>query len=417
MIRKMQQKFVAVVMLAYMILMLIVIGGINLFTYIQMNQKYDKMLDVLLENEGEFPDPDEYEHSTYMDLGGDFKITVETKFENRYFMVYMDQNGEYSACDISHVAAVSEDDAQAYAKHIFKKTKSGSYRKGTYAVYRYRLERTDSGYTAAFVDMSQQIFNMKNIRVISVGIGGLLMFLLFGIVQKLSRKAIHPIIENMEKQKQFITDAGHELKTPLAVISANADVLELTAGKNEWIDSIRNQVTQMNELVKRLLFLSKMEEGQQLVMTDFDFSKLVAEKAKQLSTIAISKEKEFETEIQDDIQYKGDMDAIEHLISVLTENAVKYCAENGKVQVKLFKSGKMIHFEVRNSSQPLEESEMGRLFERFYRPDSSRNRTTGGHGIGLSIAKAVVDSHRGKIYVKNEPGMVAFCVELQQRPA
>ena len=417
MIRKMQQKFVAVVMLAYMILMLIVIGGINLFTYIQMNQKYDKMLDVLLKNDGEFPDPDEYNHGTYIDLGGDFMITVETKFENRYFMVYMDQNGEYSACDISHVAAVSEDDAQAYAKHIFKKTKSGSYRKGTYAVYRYRLERTDSGYTAAFVDMSQQIFNMKNIRVISVGIGGLLMFLLFGIVQKLSRKAIHPIIENMEKQKQFITDAGHELKTPLAVISANADVLELTAGKNEWIDSIRDQVTQMNELVKRLLFLSKMEEGQQLVMTDFDFSKLVAEKAKQLSTIAISKEKEFETEIQDDIQYKGDMDAIEHLISVLTENAVKYCAENGKVQVRLFKSGKMIHFEVRNSSQPLEESEMGRLFERFYRPDSSRNRTTGGHGIGLSIAKAVVDSHRGKIYVKNEPGMVAFCVELQQRPA
>ena len=390
MIRKMQQKFVAVVMLAYMILMLIVIGGINLFTYIQMNQKYDKMLDVLLENKGEFPDPDEYEHSTYMDLGGDFKITVETKFENRYFMVYMDQNGEYSACDISHVAAVSEDDAQAYAKHIFKKTKSGSYRKGTYAVYRYRLERTDSG---------------------------LLMFLLFGIVQKLSRKAIHPIIENMEKQKQFITDAGHELKTPLAVISANADVLELTAGKNEWIDSIRNQVTQMNELVKRLLFLSKMEEGQQLVMTDFDLSKLVAEKVKQLSTIAISKEKEFETEIQEGIQYKGDMDAIEHLISVLTENAVKYCAENGKVQVRLFKTGKTIHFEVRNSSQPLEESEMGRLFERFYRPDSSRNRTTGGHGIGLSIAKAVVDSHRGKIYVKNEPGMVAFCVELQQRPA
>lgn len=117
----------------------------------------------------------------------------------------------------------------------------------------------------------------------------------------------------------------------------------------------------MNELVKRLLFLSKMEEGQQLVMTDFDLSKLVAEKVKQLSTIAISKEKEFETEIQDDIQYKGDMDAIEHLISVLTENAVKYCAENGKVQVRLFKTGKTIHFEVRNSSQPLEESEMGRL--------------------------------------------------------
>lgn len=131
----------------------------------------------------------------------------------------------------------------------------------------------------------------------------------------------------------------------------------------------------MNELVKRLLFLSKMEEGQQLVMTDFDLSKLVAEKVKQLSTIAISKEKEFETEIQEGIQYKGDMDAIEHLISVLTENAVKYCAENGKVQVRLFKTGKTIHFEVRNSSQPLEESEMGRLFERFYRPDSSRNRT------------------------------------------
>lgn len=412
MLQKMQKKFIAVVMLAYMILMTLVVGGINLFAYLQTNQKYDQILEVLMSNNGEFPDPEEYDRKVFEDFINDFKITVETKFENRYFLVRLDENGRYLGCNISHVAAVTEEEAEKYGQKLFRKLEEGDVKKGTYGIYRYRMERKDGEYQMAFVDMTQQLLNLSNIRVISIVIGLLLMFILFLIVWKLAAKAIHPFVESMEKQKRFITDAGHELKTPLAVISANADVLELTCGKNEWIDSIRNQTMEMNELVKRLLFLSKMEEGQQFVMAEFNLSETVEQKVKQISAIAYRAGKKFEMEIQPDIIYKGNVDAIEHMVSVLTENAVKYCSEEGSINVKLFKSGKTIHFEVRNSGEPLDKNEMNRLFERFYRPDSSRSRNTGGHGIGLSIAKAVADSHKGKIYAKNEPGVVAFCVEL-----
>lgn len=413
MIQKMQSKFVATVMAAFFILMVIVTGSINLFSFIQMIKRYDQMLEILVSNNGEFPEPEEFNRKIIDNSGYEFEITVETKFESRYFLVYLDKDGNYLDSDISHIAAVSGEDAVLYAERVFKELKPGKISRGTCNTYRYRLDQIDFGYEIAFIDMTQQMANLENIRTISLMISVLLLVLLMIIVLFLSKRAIRPMVETMEKQKRFITDAGHELKTPLAVISANADVLELTGGKNEWIDSIRNQTKQMDVLVKRLLFLSKMEEGEQMVFAEFDLSKTVLEKTSQLSTIAYSSEKEFETDIAKNIHYKGDMTAIEHLVSVLTENAIKYCSEKGKIQVKLYKSGKTIHFEVRNSGEPLETSEMSRLFERFYRPDSSRNKNTGGHGIGLSIAKAVVTAHKGRIYAKNEKNhIVAFCVEL-----
>lgn len=413
MLKKMQQKFIAVVMLAYFILFAIVIGSINLFSAIQMYQKYDKILEILEENDGEFPEMQEYEVMSSHEFGNEFSITVETPYENRYFSVNLEKDGTYRFSNLKHVAAISEADARLYAKRIFRKLDSGDVKRGNIGVYRYRLLCEENGYVAYFVDVSQQIYNMNNIRDISVAIGIILMFLLWMIVRKLSVRAIAPMVENMEKQKRFITDAGHELKTPLAVISANADVLELMQGKNEWIDSIRNQTMELDELIKRLLFLAKMEEEQRIVMSEFDLSETVKNKTGQIKAIADSKGKVFQTDIQENIRYKGDVDAIEHLISVLTENAVKYCSENGVIEVKLFKSGRIIHFQVRNTGEAIDESQMGHLFERFYRTDASRNRDTGGHGIGLSIAKAVVQSHKGRIYAKNEEGKIAFCVEFK----
>ena len=413
MIQKMQNKFVATVMAAFFILIAIVAGSINLFSFINMINRYDQMLEILVSNNGEFPEPEEFNKRVIDDYGYEFEITVETKFESRYFLAYLDSDGNYLDSDISHIAAVSSADVSLYVNDVFRELKPGKIARGTCNIYRYRLERTKDGYEIAFIDMTQQMANMENIKTISLIISAALLVLLMIIVSFLSKRAIRPMVENMEKQKRFITDAGHELKTPLAVISANADVLELTNGKNEWIESIRNQIKQMDVLVKRLLFLSKMEEGEQMVFAEFDLSAVVQEKVRQIAMIALSAEKEFETEIAEEIHYKGDMTAIEHLVSVLTENAVKYCSEKGKIQVKLYKLGKIIHFEVRNQGEPLEESEINRLFERFYRPDSSRNKNTGGHGIGLSIAKAVVTAHKGKIYAKNEKnGIVAFCVEL-----
>lgn len=413
MIHKMQKKFVLIVMGAYFILILLVNVGINQFAYLQLVQRYDQMLEILLENDGEFPDPQEGNKKSVNAFGYEFEITEESRFENRYFITYLNTQKEYLDCDVSHIASVSGEDAQEYAKTVIGKIGTKEKKNGTYETYRYMIVKTESGYSIAFVDITQALRNLANVRLSANLITFVLMILLFIIASFLSKRAIQPLVESMEKQKQFITDAGHELKTPLAVISANADVLELTGGKNEWIDSIRNQTKQMDELVKRLLYLSKMEEGQQLNMTDFDLSAAVEEKIKQISTIALSSEKQFQYEIEPKIMYHGDFNGIEQMVSVLTENAVKYCSENGSIRVRLYKTGKTIHFEVRNSGEPIREEDMKRLFERFYRPDTSRTRTTGGHGIGLSIAKAVVTAHKGKIYAKNEDdNIVAFCVEL-----
>lgn len=417
MLRKLRRKFVAVVMLCVTILMLVTVGGVNLFTMNQMWQHYDQILKMLVDNSGEFPK----EHtstrtSDFSGFGYRVEITEETPFETRYFLVYSDEAQNVTDVDVTHISSVSEDEAASYAQKVFNRFIKNKREKGTVSEYRYLIEETEDGYMIGFADMHQNLQNIAYIRMISAAICLSLFLILLVLVELVSGRVLKPLILNMEKQKQFITDAGHELKTPLAVISANADVLELTSGKNEWIDSIRNQVGQMNELVKHLLYLSKMEEADEMVFAELDLSELVKEVSGRIATIALSQQKEFKMDIQEGIVYKGDAKGCEHLVSVLTENAVKYCTDGGHIEVKLYRNGRTVHLEVRNTGEPIEPSEMTRLFDRFYRPDSSRNRGTGGHGIGLSIAKAIVTNHRGHISVHNEKAdgedIVAFCVEL-----
>ena len=453
MIKKMKWKFVAFVMFCVTVLMVIVVGGINLFSLIQIDQHYDQLLEILVENDGEFSDGffditydisesndndkkdyNSNDNSSKDDNSKDkgiidtvdnndtderelfdrlfrynLKITRETPFENRYFLVYLDKNGNVTGENINHISAISEETAIEYAMEAFE---LGAV-KGTMYDFRYLIKKCEDGYTVAFVNMYQQIQNMYYIQKLSVLLSGTILLILFVIIYLASGKALEPIVQNMEKQKQFITDAGHELKTPLAVISADVDVIELTAGKSEWTDSIRKQTVQMSELIKHLLFLSKMEEKYDLVMEEINLSQISKEVTERISKIAVSQNKNFDTDIQDDIIIKGDRSGMEHLVSVLTENAVKYCSDNGNISVKLFKSGKTVHLEVRNTGEPLDEKMIPRLFDRFFRPDEARTRENGGHGIGLSIAKAIVTAHKGKIGAHNEPdNIVAFTVEL-----
>jgi signal transduction histidine kinase len=206
----------------------------------------------------------------------------------------------------------------------------------------------------------------------------------------------------MEKQKRFITDAGHELKTPLAIISANIDVLELEAGKSEWTSSIRNQVKRMNSLVKNLLTLSRMdEERMHVVYTDFEISSCVKETAESFEAIAESNSKKYHMDIEDDIHITGDKNAIVQLTSLLLDNAMKYSDENGNISISLSKA-KNITLEVSNTSDSIPDGNLDRLFDRFYRADASRSREKGGYGIGLSVARAIAQSHGGQIEAKKD---------------
>ena len=221
-----------------------------------------------------------------------------------------------------------------------------------------------------------------------------------------SRRIVRPIQESYDKQKQFITDAGHELKSPLTVSNADLSVLEMDVGESEWIDDARLQTERLTKLTNDLVYLSRMDEVQrQVEMIDFPLSDVVTEISQSFRSRAIVEEKEYTGNITPMLTYHGDEKAIRQLVSILLDNALKYSPAGGKISLSLAPQGKGILLEVRNTtSERIEPESVDHLFDRFYRTDQSRNSETGGFGLGLAIAKAVVTAHRGKITAASDDG-------------
>ncbi|MGI5888619.1 MAG: sensor histidine kinase, partial [Oscillospiraceae bacterium] len=240
-------------------------------------------------------------------------------------------------------------------------------------------------------------------------VGGASYILLFVLIYFVSKKAVRPMAENLALQKRFITDAGHELKTPLSVISANDEAIETIYGKNEFTSNIKDQVKRMTELVQRLLVLAKMEE-ENIVVTfvDFSLSDTVLETAEPFRAAAENTGKKFEVDVQPGITCHGDERSIRELVSILTDNAVKYCDEGGTIKVSAYPSGKKGAIDVSNTSAETDGEEISKLFGRFYRADESRSRDSGGFGLGLSIAQAITESHKGTISAFKEGDVIHF---------
>ena len=223
------------------------------------------------------------------------------------------------------------------------------------------------------------------------------------LVIVLSKKIVKPVIESYEKQKRFITDAGHEIKTPLTVIDADAEVLEMDCGDNEWLKDIRKQTAKLKDLTNNLIYLSRMEENQdKVVMIDFPISDIVEETAASFQALAVTQEKRFDCEIEPMLTCYGNEQNIQRLLEILLDNALKYSNAGGHISVKLKKNGKGIILSVYNTAEHVSKENISHIFERFYRLDESRNSKTGGYGIGLSIANAIVQAHKGKITAETE---------------
>lgn len=225
------------------------------------------------------------------------------------------------------------------------------------------------------------------------------------LVAVLSKRVIRPFVESQEKQKRFITDAGHELKTPLTIIEADRSILELEYGENEWLSDIQLQTRRLTGLTNDLIYLSRMEEEPiRERFIEFPLSDMLEEIAGSFQNLARTQGKNFEQEIEPMISLLGDEKAIRQIISVLLENALKYSGKGGDISLKAEKRGKNIVIRVFNTAESVETENLSRLFDRFYRSDASRNSETGGYGIGLSIAKAVAQAHKGKISASSEDG-------------
>ncbi len=214
-----------------------------------------------------------------------------------------------------------------------------------------------------------------------------------------SRRAIKPLVENAVMQKQFITDAGHELKTPLTVIAANMDVLALETGENEWVQSTKKQVANMRGLVNELIYLSRLdEEDAKLKREDVDLSKLAREAAEPFVGMAEFSGKSMAVDVEDGVRVTGDAAALHRLVSILCDNAVKYAPEGDAIAVTLKRDRRGVALTTENGlAAPLSPEALTHLFDRFYRADESRSRESGGYGIGLSVARAIAEKHGGRL--------------------
>lgn len=403
MIKKLQRKFILITMGSLLLVMIFLVGVINMINLYRMEALNNASLDIIAENQGKFPDFKKDFHPKMDDNAPifGFEMNAETPYEKRYFVIEMASDGTVSNIDTGHIAAISSGDAQDYAAKVMSNGKESGYE----GIYKYKVVKQTDGYMIVFIDCRNQIQTVLSLLVISGAVGLATLLLMFILVTVLSRRAMKPFIENAEKQKLFITDAGHEIKTPLAIISANADVLELTGGESEWINSIRNQTTRLDKLVKNLLTLSKMdEESVKLSFADIDLSETAARIAGPFAAMAESGKKDLLLNIQPGIRIKGDEGSIEQLISTLMDNAMKYSNEEGRIRLTLTENKKGARLEVYNTVDHIDVQNLDKLFDRFYRADSSRARETGGYGIGLSIAKSIVEAHHGKISVRSEDG-------------
>ena len=256
-----------------------------------------------------------------------------------------------------------------------------------------------------FCGLRQTAQRCKFLLLISAGIslvGFLIVSLLLYI---LSARIVKPISDSYEKQRQFITNASHDLKTPITIIDADMDILEMDYDDNEWLQDIRKQTRRLSELIQELVFLSRMEEkGNQYQMIDFPITDILEETAQSFASLAVTQGKTFTVQIQPMLSYYGDVKTIHRLAVILLDNALKYSDEKGNITISLEKADRALRLAVHNTCAPITSEDIKHLFERFYRSDKSRNSQTGGYGIGLSIAKAIVTAHNGTIRATTKDG-------------
>ena len=398
MIRKLQRKFILLAMTAFLLALGVIIAGINIVNFHAVVHEADALLAVLSENRGAFPmGPGGHGHRLPPGM------SPEVPYESRFFSVTLDsETGEVVQTDTSRIVSVDPDRAAEYARRVLAEEHPGGFADR----FRYAV-RTDNGLTrVTFLDCGRKLDAFRSFCAASLGISLAGYLAVFALIAFFSGQIIRPISESYEKQKRFITDAGHEIKTPLTIIGADADVLAMELGENEWLEDIRKQASRLTGLTQDLVALSRMEEAENaLPMIEFPFSDVAAESAASFQAPALAQGKDFRCQIQPMLTLRGNENAIRQLVGILLDNALKYSPENTAITLTVEKRNRSLRLSVRNTTaDEIRKEDLPLLFDRFYRTDPSRNSRTGGHGIGLSIAKAIVSAHGGKIQAAAEEG-------------
>lgn len=394
MIKRLKARFVILAMVCLTILLSIIITGMNIINYNTIVMEADDTLQLLSENKGRFPDFNGDKMPSFM--------SPETPYESRYFSVLLNGSGEVVQTETASIVAVDRATAVNFAEQVLNAAAS----RGFVESFRYVRYEEGANIRITFLDCGRKLNSFRVFLYVSVGMSLMGLFIVFWVILFCAGKIIHPVAESYEKQKRFITDAGHEIKTPLTIINANIDILEMELGENECLTDIQQQADRLTSLTNDLVYLARMEEAEDsLQMTEIPISDVIYETVISFKAVAQGQEKELQYNIQPMLSMKGNHKAIQQLLSLLMDNALKYSPAGEAIIISFAKQGKTLRLNVYNKTlTPVDRDDLSRVFERFYRTDKSRNSATGGHGIGLSVAKAIVSAHGGKIQAWTEDG-------------
>ena len=416
MIRKIHRQFLLIATAAIFLIVAAALGIINGSLYLAVRDEIRSVTEYIVSNGGVLNPQERPLTDSWFDDGGWMNDTPEFSYQTRYFSVLFGRDGTAKAINVNHIAAFTpEEAAETAAQAAREGTEEGFFKKDKTS-YAYRIAAADDGLLVVILDCTRDMAAVNAFLRYSLMFGLLSILIFVLIVTVLSKRAIRPFQENLENQKRFITNAGHELKTPIAIISANAEAMELISGKNEWTENILKQVARLSKLISDLITLAKVGEAspKDVRLVKVDLTACTEAGVRAFLPVITEQGRKAETRIAPVVSALADARMYGELVNILLDNAAKYCDAGGTVTVTLApgKKGKGAALSVSNDYKEGAHADYSRFFERFYRGDTSHSSGCEGYGIGLSMAQDMVKLMRGKIRVSWADGVITFSVEL-----
>ena len=387
MFKSLRRKFVATAVGSVAVVIAILAIALNFINFNKLEERIDTTLLDASRSQALI--------KIFAEDGDDLVITKNSSSATEYngfSIAKVDNNGRIIKAYRDDSLIADQDALQSKVIEALGKGKSS----GFIGSYRFLKVETDVGNLILFLNCQRELDSyesfVKNSVLILIGV----IISVLVLIILVSKRVIAPIQETYLKQKQFITGASHELKTPLAIISSNADVLEMMNGDSKWTTNIHNQVDRLTSLVNSLVVFSRMEEKDTVERTNFDLTETLKSRIEDFDELANFQKKYIVTDIDENLNYYGEKDSIIQLMDILLENAIKYAPEDSDISVKLNKNRKHATLKVSNKAN-VKKGDLSKVFDRFYRLDESRNSSIKGYGIGLSMAQLIAEKHKETI--------------------
>lgn len=407
------RRIVLVVMSALFLLLIGTLSLIYIVSYNKLTNEYKSSLEnysrsydiELIMGNDEFP-------TGFNPLTPDGRGNRRSFFDmplTTVFSVLFSEDGEVLRIDNKIERLYSNDKVTEIASSILESGKKSGYKQSLF----YLVDAKGDNTLVCFIDGSITNNSFRELIIVTLIFGGVALSIGLVLSIILAKKIVKPLEENDIKQKRFISDAGHELKTPISIISANSEILSRSLGENEWLNNIQYENERMQKLVTELLDLSRAENSN-LEKTNIDFSHLITGEILPFESLAFEKGKIINSEISEDIYVKGNESELKKLISILLDNAIKHSNDSSEILVTLKKEHKLVTFSIQNEGGNIPKEKLEKLFDRFYRVDEARSGEGSHYGLGLAIAKTIVEGHNGKITCTSKDGIIIFTVIFEE---